>query len=247
MNFFKKLFNKPEVKEEIEPLGAIEIPGLEFSFNLLNPKSDEIEFCEISESVSFWKHPDKDEIWVYRKGTHSGEGLVGLVPDKYVMLIIKHMVVDGEFISEIKNKTKFNLLIYCRLVPLEETANRLNQQNEKLLESIKKPFSPKTEYLFRIDKDYECTITKKTKLAVKFRSLEEYLEGIENISLEIQSVDGQYSFIKQNEIERIIKIIRGFYSGYQWKVQIKDVQAVSIWVLLIPYEAKTKDILPSML
>lgn len=71
-------------------------------------------------------------------------------------------------------------------------------------------------------------------LSLRFKPIESYFDDIENISLELKSDDEEYTFIKHSEKERIIKIIRGFYSGYQWKVKIKDIQSASIWVIIIP-------------
>lgn len=161
MNLLKNLFKKPGVHVTPETEGNMINKSNEFTFNLVNPKPEEIEFCEESESVGFWKHPEKDEVWVYRKGTAGGDGLLGFVPAKFKISIINYLIIEGEFITEIKQVLKTNLLIYCRLVSVEETNNRINKQNERLLESLKKNYITKTEFLFRMDKDYDCTITKK--------------------------------------------------------------------------------------
>jgi hypothetical protein len=227
MSFLSSLFKSKEI-----------IPSNEFEFQLNNPEILEIQLCNVKDYVGLWKHPEKEEIRVYRTGTHSGEGLLGFVPKKFVNPISEHLSIEGEIKTEIRTIITNNLLICCRLIPLEETKRQREisekEKTESITRLIQKPFVPKKPFEIRIRNDYETLIPKKIQLKLIFKPIEYYIENPDKISIELKSVDNQYSFEQNTGIDEIVRLIRCYYSGYDLKVKIKYTQSSSFDIIITP-------------
>jgi len=202
-------------------------------FTLKNPVVEEVSKCKINDKVRVWKNPELDEMKVYRSGINPevgrpfvyGEGLIGYVPDNYMEPIINHLEKKGEYISQIIDRNR--CLIQVQIIPLEETLNKEENRREKLRQSLKKPYKPiKTSFKLRLNKDSEITIPKKTKLVINFKTLDEYINNVDDLELEFSSIDEKYNFSYYGR--ECMNMIRGNFSGYSYDVEIKKIETIYI-------------------
>jgi hypothetical protein len=81
----------------------------QFTFTTFRPNRDIVSSLQVGEHVNFWVKPETDEVYIYRKGSVAGEGLIGYVPEKYCITIIKSLNTNQDFIAQITQINGYNV------------------------------------------------------------------------------------------------------------------------------------------
>jgi len=205
----------------------------EFEFYLQTPDIEEIRYSEINDKVNFWLNPnDRYELRVYLMGNSYERGFLGLVPTKLILPIMNH---KSGMIRKIKSKSGSNVLIYCKLLSLEETEQQKvkeiedeislnNKSRKKYLDILNKPFDPKNKvFKFTTNNTYQNHIPNDTILNIDFKPLEDYLTDPSNICLNLVSSDKSYSFQIDTYLDNVVQIIRShFHNGFSFEVKFKN-------------------------
>lgn len=116
----------------------------EFQFLISYPNVQELAYVETGEYVNFWSPPDDSaKIIIFRQGSAMGGGRLGLVPQKYALLIQKHEELGLPIETEISEITNASCTIRCRLIQEDEVRNAKELWQKQILSELDKVYIPR--------------------------------------------------------------------------------------------------------
>ncbi len=145
------IYTKSQRSGEANPVAPTE---LTFFVETIEPILNE-SLAFVGNVVNFWSSPNMpSRINVYCCGGISGEGKLGTVPKEAIIPIQRHLSAGSEFDAKIVSKSDRLWEIQCRLIPAEETKQRIEEyarvRREKLQKDLTTPYRPRKPINFII-------------------------------------------------------------------------------------------------
>lgn len=183
----------------------------EFHFLISHPNAQELVYPEVGEYVNFWSPPDDSaKIIIFRQGSAMGGGRLGLVPQKYALLIQKHEELGLPIETEISEITNASCTIRCRLIQENEVRNAKELWQKQILSELDKVYLPRKPLTISVEASLDMfkVDEKLTFKLNKLPNLDSFVKDPYGYAIIFTSLDGSKSAVKLDEFRVKMKIIR---------------------------------------
>lgn len=203
--------SKPEDTAYVDTMVSDEHSNhLEFLVNELNEY--ELLFCNVGDSVNLWVSNEIGKVFIYKRGTTSGDGKIGVCPDVYYQAISEASRRE----AKIANINEGSCKISCRLISREM---EIQDGRQKLFEELSKKYSPKSSIKTVVHTIKNKKLMKGDKLFLDIKDKEHYL--LNPLKLTIAVLNQNKAKIGDITIANIvIRILKAHYNGYRFDVNV---------------------------
>lgn len=202
----------------------------EFHFLISNPNAQELAYAEIGDYVNFWSPPnDPTKIIIFRQGSVMGGGRLGLVPQKYVLIIDKHFELDLPIETKVLAVSQSACTIYCRLVQAEEVKEEREREERILRAELAIPYFPRKPVTVLLRKDLRNLKVGEQYTLTHIPTIDECIENLYAVSLVFRSLDGKTTIVKDDDINIIKKIVRLANTFDNFDIRVAQKTNVKSW------------------
>ncbi|MEZ5044436.1 MAG: hypothetical protein R2828_31370 [Saprospiraceae bacterium] len=221
---------KKELEQAVRRMHARE----DFIFTITNADS-ELKNCKNGEQVNWWAPEDKSKIIFYKRGTIGGDGKVGEVPTELVEKILELKEQENQlsfFISGVRVHGKIKKQEVIR----EELRLKTEEEREKLIKMFDRKYKPKGSIAIGVQHDLPYKLLKFTEAKMEIKEKEFFINHPNDIFIDF-IIDG-VRIRKDNEKQKLLRIIRTHFEGYEQKVELIDSQHYNVDLIVSPTEKK---------
>jgi len=219
----------------------------EIVFELQNCPKEDLALCKIGGSVSLWMPKDgRQQINVYRPGSLGGQGRLGLIPNKYLNVISKHLSQNLGYNAEILdiNINKSNCKIKYTPISKQETEARHAKQIEdaatKLKSELQKKYRPRNSISVSVSLPKNHTLKEEQELFLEKKPLEYYIENAMSLHINFTDLEGNVVANKSNEPSLVRSILKAYFNQCSIKFVIDSIDKPDKYTLKYINEISAK-------